>query len=123
MKRISLPSTLQTIPEQCFDGCDSLEIIIVPKSVINVGEHDFHLWPILLFEGTKHYSSIESNWNSKVCYGFERFEENDTFKYALCRDGTIKECYIIALVDGATKPSELPTEIEEYLVVYCFVEL
>ena len=42
IKTISLPSTLTSIPNQCFDCLSSLEEINIPESVVSIGEHAFY---------------------------------------------------------------------------------
>ncbi len=42
IKTISLPSTLTSIPNQCFDCLSSLEEINIPESVVSIGEYAFY---------------------------------------------------------------------------------
>lgn len=42
IKTISLPSTLTSIPNQCFDCLSSLEEINIPESVVSIGAYAFY---------------------------------------------------------------------------------
>ena len=42
IKTISLPSTLTSIPNQCFDCLSSLEEINIPENVVSIGEYAFY---------------------------------------------------------------------------------
>ena len=57
-----------------------------------------------------------------IYYGFEAIKTNETFEYALCKVGSVKQAIILSLVEGATKPDPMPTELEGYPVVLSKVE-
>jgi hypothetical protein len=52
-----------------------------------------------------------------IYYGFEEIKSNDTFTYALCKVGSVKQAIIISLVDGAAMPGTIPDSLDGYPVV------
>ena len=52
-----------------------------------------------------------------IYYGFEEIKSNDTFIYALCKVGSVKQAIIISLVDGVTMPGTIPDSLDGYPVV------
>ena len=126
LKVVNIPYTCTSLGANCFVNCDKLPYLIVPSSVTSFGYASLAATESVIFlERTTElaYSSIFSIYKDSmhIYYGFEEIQDNETFEYALCKVGSVKKSVILGLVDGASRPSELPEMIDGYLVDYSLI--
>ena len=123
LKKVNIPRSCTSLGTNCFVNTDALEYLIVPNSVTSFGYASLAVGnTLLLFEQTtKKTGSVFSIYEDSmdIYYGFEEIRTNDTFVYALCKVGSVKQAIIISLVDGASMPGELPEKLDDYPVVLC----
>ena len=125
--KVNIPSTVTSLGTNCFVNVPKLPYLIVPNSVKSFGYASLAATSsVILLERTEKLSSssIFSIYEDEmdIYYGFEAIKTNDTFEYALCKVGSVKQAIILSLVDGAVKPDPMPTELEGYPVVLSKVE-
>lgn len=120
--KVNIPSTVTAIGMNCFANLPNLPYLIVPNSVISFDYASLAATEsLILFERTDKLSSssIFSIYEDEmdIYYGFEEIKSNDTFIYALCKVGSVKQAIIISLVDGVTMPGTIPDSLDGYPVV------
>ena len=120
--KVNIPSTVTAIGTNCFINLPNLSYLIVPNSVKSFGYASLAATEsLILFKGTDKLSSssVFSIYEDQmdIYYGFEKIKSNDTFTYALCKIGSVKQAIIISLVDGATMPGTIPDSLDGYPVV------
>ena len=120
--KVNIPSTVTAIGMHCFINLPNLPYLIVPNSVISFDYASLAATEsLILFERTDKISSssVFSIYEDEmdIYYGFEEIKSNDTFIYALCKVGSVKQAIIISLVDGATMPGTIPDSLDGYPVV------
>ena len=125
--KVNIPSTVTSLGTNCFANVPKLPYLIVPSSVKSFGYASLAATSsVILFERTEKLSSssVFSIYEDEmdIYYGFEAIKTNETFEYALCKVGSVKQAIILSLVEGATKPDPMPTELEGYPVVLSKVE-
>ena len=122
LEKVNIPSTVTSIGMNCFINLDKLSYLVVPKSVTSFDHASLAATStLILFERTEKLSSssVFSIYEDEmdIYYGFEEIKSNDTFVYALCKVGSIKQAIIISLVDGASMPESIPDTLDGYPVV------
>lgn len=122
LKKVNIPSTVTSLGMNCFVNLDNLSYLIVPASVKSFDYASLAATStLILFERTEKLSSssVFSIYEDEmdIYYGFEEIKSNDTFVYALCKVGSIKQAIIISLVDGASMPGTIPDSLDGYPVV------
>ncbi len=120
--KVNIPSTVTSLGTNCFVNVPKLPYLVVPISVKSFGYASLAATSsVILFERTEKLSSssVFSIYEDEmdIYYGFEQIKTNETFEYALCKVGSVKQAIILSLVEGATKPEPMPTEIDGYPVV------
>ena len=120
--KVNIPSTVTAIGMNCFINLPNLPYLIVPNSVESFDYASLAATEsLILFERTDKLSSssVFSIYEDQmdIYYGFEEIKNNDTFTYALCKVGSVKQAIIISLVDGATMPGTIPDSLDGYPVV------
>lgn len=121
LKKVNIPQFVSKIGEDAFYGCDKLSYLIVPSSVQTFGRRSLSAKnAVILLERTEKITATSVfgyEDEMDIFYGFKALKTNDTFEYALCKVGSKKQAIILSLVEGATKPETMPTELDGYPVV------
>ncbi len=120
LKKVNIPSTCTSLGINVFANIHNVRYIIVPQSVKSFEYSCLANDAVILFERTEKVNSsafaiYEDGMD--IFYGFEQLKSNDTYIYALCKVGSIKQAVIISLVEGATQPSTTPDTLDNYPVV------
>ena len=114
LKKLNIPSTVTSLGMNCIISVPNLLYLVVPSSVTHFDYASLAATStVILFERTTKLSSssVFSIYEDQmdIYYGFEALKTNETFQYALCKVGVVKQAIVLSLVEGASKPNPMPT--------------
>ncbi len=116
---VNIPSTVTSIGMNTFINLPKLKYLIIPASVKYVDYAGIAATDSIIFVesttrpttwGGSVFSIYEDEIN--IFYGFEQIKENENFKYALCKVGSVTQCVILENKSNST----IPEMIDGYVV-------
>lgn len=115
LRSVILPKTLTYIPRECFTGCDQLTSIVVPESVVSIGENAFEETQCIICSQdsfAEQYAIQSGLTYSTLSSNFIERKANPDFEY----DVYPKDIEITRYI-GNSSYVEIPLKIDEKNVI------